>query len=294
MLRIPEIVDAYEIAMASDERLQASRFLELLECDRFLNEDDWQLTYKFCSGKGLDGRLEIITRKFVKSGLATSLKPYLVLSSLLIKSGRLPEARSIVNAYIEISGNLMSDRRIIDLLFEVQEYNRALAVVENCLRKEPDNVVSLILEVRAFWKLNLHRKARRKLRHLVKLHGGSNEHIVWLLGVALECKELISIRLLSARLVYELNKRTVKVSRNVVSFLNASGLEHIVRDVIANASLSSYTEIVELEDVFELALRYGVYNTAREFGAAILGRDKKHILRDKIDKVLAGPQFLMS
>jgi hypothetical protein len=277
------------------DHFAASQILLTLESEAYRNENDWKLIWEFCRMRRFDARLELITKALIRAGGPLSAEPYLVLVSLLFKSGRREEARPYVEAYKKIVKDQSFGKwDIVNLFFKAELYEDCIAPLQDCLHEHPKAFYYLGREVDLLWKLNDHAKARKKLHGLVPLVGDNPAYFAWVAGKALEFRESALAQKTIKQLITMLEQGRGKISKDVIYILKTSGNEDKVRPVLVATELSNYEELSEMEEIFEAAVIYGVYKTAKTFGMAILEMDKNHHLRPQIERLRLAPDFLMS
>jgi tetratricopeptide (TPR) repeat protein len=294
MPSVTETIDAYYQAVANEDQILASKILETLENETYRNEADWQSIHDFYTTQNFDARLEIVTKALIKSGRPISDKPHLTLAAILIKSGRTEEARSFLRGYLKNSQEVgLGKWELLTLLFDAGAYDDSLEVIQGCIRAGLTSFPYHIMEVRALSRLKKRAQARTKLRSLLPLLETTG-FWAWFSEVALEIHEPNLAQEAVPRLIGMLEQGSTKVSQSVIRILVRTGHEAKVRDILESADPHAYSELSELVYVFETAVTRGVYKAARNFGEAILCRDKDHILSPKIKQLLNAPFFLMS
>ncbi len=295
MIPVDQVIAAYEKAIEDDDRVRSSRLLESLEDDAYGNEADWEIIRDFCEKRNFDARLEIITKGLIRKGQPLSGKPFLVLASLLVKSGRLAEARPLLELYKQNRTDSGSDKwEFVSLLLKLEFFEECLDEVRKAIKENPTDVPYLITEASALWKSKEDKAARQKLRELVPFLGNKSGNWLWYSALARELNEPDIARGAVSKLVKMLEAGTAKLSGDAIYALKNTGHEADLRDIIFAANPKNYSGISEYVEMFEAAISCGARKTALKFAEAILSFDENHKLRPKIEQLTVSPGFLMS
>jgi tetratricopeptide (TPR) repeat protein len=296
MTTVAAAIAAYHEAAAAGDTVRATKALERLEDEAFRNESDWATIRRFCEAHGLDGRLEIITQRLIRAGSFSTGEPFFAMVSLLVKSDRIAEARAVADAYKKFTDATVSDPwEFINLLFKVEYFRESLDLVQTILKTNPDYFPCRIMETRIYWKLGQARTARMKLKSLRSLLNRDEPgNWVWFASIATELQEFKAAREVLIKLVGMIEAGSALITNDVAHALNLAGLNLELRTLVKTAKPQTYKTVDELIYILETATLFGYYETALNFGNAIMALDPGNKLAPRIKQLSEKKDFLMS
>jgi hypothetical protein len=289
------LIASYFLARQEHDWAGAMQALARLEADEYSNEADWEEILAFCREYNFDARLEIVTRRLIKSGSFASYKPYFVLAELLLKSGFKDEARGIADEYKTLSGRLPAPSwDFVSLLFSVDDFSGCLQEVRSIIEQDAAAFPFLIMEAKALLALGEQKMARVKLKALASLATRDPGNLVWFSYVAMELGEHELLKTSLARLVQMIAAGSARLTEGAVHVLQRCRYLVEVETLVRSAQPKIYDNLEEIVYVFELARARGAYATALRFGHAILQAAPDHGLKGEIEKVINSKGFMMS
>jgi len=288
-------IAAYKAAIAQEDHVQAAKILVALESPAFQNLQDWEVIRKFLSEENLQGRLEIITRRFIKTGKVDNARPYYSLIPLLVKSHQLEEAANLLRLCRAKFGDVPEYRwSYVNLLLETKQFAEALREARLRRAETPGLVGYGILEIRALLCLDERAAARGALKKLTQTLPDKADDWQWCLYLSMQMKERALTELAHDKIIKLIESGAATVTPAIITALNIGGFKASVVRVVQSADPARYQKLEDLAEMFETALHYGQGKVAAKFGQAILARDPQHTLRQKITDVLNGKTFLMA
>lgn len=295
MQSVAEVIAAYILARERHDYTNAMQTLAYLESDAFNNEADWAQILEFCRQHKFDARLEIITRRLIKSGNFSTYSPTFVLVELLLKSGFKAEARALMDEYKTRSHEMPAPPwDFINHLFSVDDFSMCLQEARNIIKEDETAFPFLIMEAKALLKLNELKTARQKLKALASLAEKDSGQLVWFSYVAMELGERDLLKTSLAKLLQMIEAGAAKLTEGAVHVLQRCGCLLEIQSLVRAAQPIHYENPDEFEYVFELAKQQGAQATALRFGEAILRAEPGHRLRPEIEKLSAAKGFLMT
>jgi hypothetical protein len=293
MIPVEQIIAQYHQAVAQEERALAAQALEALEGDEYCNEISWQKISTFFQAQNFDARLEIITTRLISRNEKVSGKPILVLVGLLVKSGRLAEARPLLDVYQRNrQANSADQWQYVSLLYKLKLYGECLEEVEHTLQSAPDSFGYRVMEIRSLWRLRHESEARKKLDSLVPLLGNVAENWLWYLSITEETKDPTLARVSLEMLISRLSSGALPLTKQLVMVLKKARKEAILRTIIQNAEPGQYADLRDLEEIFECAAAFGFIKIAQKFGVVIMAKEETHRLKDRISSVTTQNDFM--
>lgn len=291
---VKEVIAACSLALEEHDTLNTVIESACLESDQFRNEADWEEILGFCRRHDFDGRIEVLTRSLINSGRVSSSRPYIVLATLLAKSGRKTEARAVVDEYRLVTARFPASQwDLVSLLFSVDDFARCLDEARKAIRENGESFAFLLMEVRALWALNDVRNGRIKLKALSQLASGDPGNLVWYASVTTDLGERGLLKAAVLTLMKMIENGSAKLSEGAVHALQRAGYAAELYALVRTANPARYQTLAELEYVFELAKHHGAYAAAKNFGAAILATAPDHQLAPEIEKLSLGKGFMM-
>ncbi len=285
----------YKAAIAREDHVAAAKILVALESPDFFNFPDWEAIRKFLSEEKLHGRLEIITKRFIKTGRVDNARPYYTVIPLIAKSGQFEEATNLLKQCRTKFGDVPEYRwAYVNLLLETKQFAEALREARLRRAETPALIGFGILEVRALLGLNERAAARGALKKLTQGLPDKADDWQWCLYLALQMKEPAIADLAHDKIIKLVESGDATITPGIILGLNLGGYKASVVRVLRSADPARYQTLEELAEMFETALHYGQATVAGKFGQVILARDPQHKLRPQITDVLSGKTFLMA
>jgi tetratricopeptide (TPR) repeat protein len=261
---------AYYKAAEEDDKVSASRVLEELEALN-LDEPAWEIVRAFYERQSFLGRLEVITRRLIRSQPRISIRPYITLVTLLVRSNQLEEAKRTIASGRATLGNVAEFQwDILNALFLVEDFEESLQMVQKMLAEGPDQFSVRAMECKVLWKLGRHRDARSRLQKMRLLLGDNVDDWTWFGAIAAEFNETRIARENALSLVKLMEDKGTQISPAVVFYLINTGCEPECKRLIENADPERLRDQSELDYFFEKAWDFGSYKAVRRFGEAIL------------------------
>jgi hypothetical protein len=285
----------YKAAIASEDHVAAAKILVALEAPAFQNLQDWEAIRKFLTEEKLHGRLEIITKRFIKTGQVNNARPYYTVIPLIAKSGQHEEARNLLRQCRAKFGDVPEFRWVYtNVLLDTKQFAEALREARLRRAENPELMGYGILEVRALLGLNERAAARGALKKLTATLPDKADDWQWCLFLSLQMKERALTEVAHDKIIRLVESGVSTITPAIITGLNLGGFKASVVRVLKSADPARYQTVEELAEMFETALHYGEGKIAGKFGQAVLARDPQHKLRPQIADVLAGKTFLMA
>ena len=299
-MRVPEVIAAYRQAIAEDDRAVARDWLEKLEGEAYRNEADWALIRPFFQKEGLHGRLQLVTNALIKRGAAKTGQPYFVLAGLYLRSGQLDEAVPLIAQYRKLKPEApvkdwnADSWDFVNLLLEAHLYEDCLIEIRAMLKASPDEFQYLITEARVLGKLRDTKAGLKKLKALKPMLGRDGGRWEAYADVAFALGDDLLGQAAVGKLIELLEKNEGRLNWYGSHIMKRNGYAADLTRLVFAADPKIYTGIPDLTYVFDVAQEVGAAKTAARFGNAILALGPDEKLRDRIDRFLAEPGFLMA
>jgi hypothetical protein len=263
-------IRAYYKAAEEDDKVCVSRVLEELEA-LDLDEPAWEVVRSFYEKQLFLGRLEVITRRLIRSQHHISIEPYVTLVTLLVRSNQLKEARkTIANGRAAVGDGAAFQWAILNALFIVEDFDECFRMVQKMLSEEPDQFGVRAMECKILWKLGRHRDARVRLSKMRLLLGDKIDNWTWFGALASEFHETRIAKEIALGLVNLMENMGTPITPAVAFYLITSGCELECKRLIEKADPEECKDQAELNYFFEKAWEFGSYKAVGRFGEAIL------------------------
>jgi hypothetical protein len=282
---IDSSIRAYHEAVAEDDKVRISRILEELEA-LDLDEPAWMVVRSFYERQVFLGRLEIITRRLIRSQHHISIEPYVALVTLLVRSNQLEEARKTLAIGRAAVGDDVAFRwAILNALFVVEDFDECFRMVQTMLSEEPDQFGVRAMECKILWKLERHKDARTRLSKMRPLLGDKIDNWTWFGALASEFHETQIAKEIALGLVKLMENMGTQISPAVAFYLINSGFERECKRLIEKADPEECKDQAELSYLFERAWEFGSYKAVGRFGEAILRVSPDLIVKGRLESL---------